>query len=134
MHRWDCRCGTPNAPNFIHCRRCGSPIIRGRAVGGPMPATRIKPPPADQAPAPVPFSALRELDSSVDPSTRCMLRVLLWGVALLAVVPVLLAGPIAWLLAALFIGGVCALWTVAVVLEGRTTAAGPDRREPTRPT
>ncbi len=128
MHRWDCRCGTPNAPNFIHCRRCGSPIIRGRAVGGPMPATRIKPPP-DMPPSPVPFSALRQLDASADPSTRCMLRVVFGMLAIGGLVPVLLAGPIGWLLGALVAGVVCALWALAVALE--PTAAGPDRRGPT---
>ena len=68
----------------------------------------------------MPFSALRDLFGSADPSTRCMLRVLLWTVALLSVVPALLAGPMAWLLAALVLGGVCALWTVAVIVEDRT--------------
>jgi hypothetical protein len=38
IHAWDCRCGTRNAPAFVHCRRCDGPQNQGRPVAGSDPA------------------------------------------------------------------------------------------------
>jgi hypothetical protein len=55
MHAWDCRrCSTRNHPSFAYCRRCGSPVVAGRAVHAdarPGSATLMTAPPAA---APVP--------------------------------------------------------------------------------
>lgn len=41
LHRWDCRCGTPNAPALPVCRRCGAPQRAGPPVyGGAAPVPR----------------------------------------------------------------------------------------------
>lgn len=127
MHAWDCRCGTRNAAAARHCTRCGTLFLRGRAVGGPMPAARYQPPP-DMPDGPRPFDAL----GGLDPSARCMLRVVLGALALGGLIPCLLAGPIGWILGALVCGGFWALWTLAVMMERPATGADRPHPGPTR--
>jgi hypothetical protein len=114
MHRWDCSCGTPNAPEFARCRRCGAPIARGRPVAPEGEPTRSRPQVgADLAPI-----GTHERNRAAGG----------WGIAFL-----ILAGfayPLAWLL--------LLAWGFAVIVEAswvsmqRTTPGDPARPGPIR--